>query len=152
MTSFQSKHFPRSKNGVLILQEYAMQYYGALNILLMLAIIVKVYSGGLEQTVLWLAVIGELIILGLGNLLAYGKLRRTIAEIFFVNDHFSMISVYEILFKGENNAFPLIYANPTMTPEQDSITVHFNDQIITLYRRDWDEFDLIRDYLYSRQY
>ncbi|MDX2249659.1 MAG: hypothetical protein SF052_22945 [Bacteroidia bacterium] len=151
MTSFQSNHYPKSRNGVAVLQEYAMQYYGALNLILMLAVIVKVYAGGYGQSVLWLAVIGEVAALGLGNLLAYGKLRRTIAEIFFVNDHFSMISVYEILFKGENNAFPLIYANPDMLNE-DTVSIHFNDQILTLYRKDWEEFDLIRDYLFSRQY
>ncbi|MEZ4825237.1 MAG: hypothetical protein R3C61_02930 [Bacteroidia bacterium] len=150
MTSFQSAHYPKSRNGLLVLQEYAMQYYGAINVLLMLAVMVRVYAGH-GYSVLWLAIVGEVVALVLGNLLAYGKLRRTIAEIFFVNDHFSMISVYEILFKGENNAFPLIYANPDMLNE-DTVSVHFNDQIITLHRKDWEEFDLVRDYLFSRQF
>ncbi|MEZ4773058.1 MAG: hypothetical protein R3D00_07740 [Bacteroidia bacterium] len=151
MTSFQSHQYPRSRNGIVILQEYAMQYYGAINAILMLAIMVRVAAGSSGQSILWIAIAGEVIALVIGNLLAYGKLRRTIAEIFFVNDHFSMISVYEILFKGENNAFPLVYANPDMLNE-DTVSVHFNDQIITLHRKDWEEFDLIRDYLFSRQY
>ena len=137
----------------MVMQEYAMQYYGAFNLIIMLAVITKVYSGGFGQTVLWIAIIGEILALGLGNMLAYAKLNRTIANVFFVNQHFSVISVYEILFpKEENHAFPLIYSNPNMDIEQTTISIHFNDQIITLRREEWEEFDLMRDYFYAAQY
>ncbi|MFK7926509.1 MAG: hypothetical protein AB8H47_31460 [Bacteroidia bacterium] len=152
MNSFQSKHFPTSKNGILVLQGFAMQYIAGFNVVLMLGILVKVVSQGAGMDILWIAVIGELIAVGLGNLLAYAKLKKTYAQIFFVNEHFSLISVYEILFKRENNAFPLRYANPRLDGEQNIMTIHFNDQIITLRREDWEEFDLIRDYLFSRQF
>ncbi len=152
MTSFHSKHFPNSKNGLLVLQGFAMQYIGGFNVVLMLGILVKVVSQGAGLNILWIAVIGEIIAVGLGNLLAYAKLKKTYAQIFFVNEHFSLISVYEILFKRENNAFPLRYANPRLDGEQNILTIHFNDQIITLRREDWEEFDLIRDYLFSRQF
>lgn len=151
MTSFQSKNFPTSKNGILVLQGFAMQYIAGFNVVLMLGILVKVVSQGAGMDILWIAVIGELIAVGLGNLLAYAKLKKAYAQIFFVNEHFSLISVYEILFKRENNAFPLRYANPRLDGEQNIMTIHFNDQIITLRREDWEEFDLIRDYLFSRQ-
>ncbi|MEL7532907.1 MAG: hypothetical protein AAFN10_16425 [Bacteroidota bacterium] len=152
MTSFHSKNFPNSKNGLLVLQGFAMQYIAGFNVVLMLGILVKVVSQGAGLNILWIAVVGELIAVGLGNLLAYAKLKKTYAQIFFVNEHFSLISVYEILFKRENNAFPLRYANPRLDGEQNILTIHFNDQIITLRREDWEEFDLIRDYLFSRQF
>ncbi|MEL6591882.1 MAG: hypothetical protein AAFQ68_17445, partial [Bacteroidota bacterium] len=152
MTSFHSKHFPSSKNGILVLQSFAMQYIAGINVVLMLGILVRVVSHGADVGLIWFAVIGELIAVGLGNLLAYAKLKKTYAQIFFVNEHFSLISVYEILFKRENNAFPLRYANPRLDGEQNVLSIHFNDQIITLRREDWEEFDLIRDYLFSRQF
>lgn len=152
MTSFQSKLYPRSRNSLLISQEYAMRYYGGLNMIIMLGILVKVVSGGFGgQSMIWAVVIAEIIAIGLGNLMAYSKLHRSYAEIFFVNEHFSLISVHDILFKKENHAFPLRYANPAQ-PDEDTLTIHFNDQVITLKRENWEEFDLIRDYLYSRQY
>ena len=51
MTSFKSQNYPKSKNGLLVMQEYAMQYYAAFNLILMLAIITRVYTGGFGQTV-----------------------------------------------------------------------------------------------------
>ena len=153
MTSFKSHNYPKSNNGLLVMQEYAMQYYAAFNLILMLTIITKIYSGGYEQTVLWIAIIGEVVALILGNLLAYGKLNRTMATVFFVDRHFSMVSVYDMLFKKEqSHAFPLVYANPQMDAEEKILSVHFNDQIITLKREDWEEFDLLRDYFYAAQY
>ena len=151
MTSFQSKLYPRSRNSLLISQEYAMRYYAGLNIIIMLGVLVKVVSGGLGSGLLWGIVIAEAVAIGLGNLMAYAKMHRSYAQIFFVNDHFSLISVYDILFKKENHAFPLRYANPSMSDE-DTLTFHFNDQVLSLKRENWEEFDLIRDYLYSRQY
>ncbi len=84
-------------------------------------------------------------------MLAQAKLKNTYAEIFFVNEHFSLISVHEILNEQQNHAYPLLYANPSYDPNQEQLTLHFNDQVITLKRADWEDFDLIANWLYSRQ-
>jgi hypothetical protein len=152
VTSFHSKKYPSSRNGLLVLQGYAMNYFAGINLVLMLGILVRIVSHGAESSLIWWAIVGEAFAVAMGNLLAYAKLKRTYAEIFFVNEHFSLISVYEILFKRENNAFPTRYANPSLTADQETLTIHFNDQIITLKRQDWDEFDLIRDYFYAKQF
>lgn len=128
-----------------------MRYYAMFNIILMLGILVKVVSGGFGLSMLWPVVIGEAIAIGLGNVLAVAKLKRSYAEIFFVEEHFSLISVYEILHGREHEAFPMTYASPALDPEGDKLTLHFHDQVLTLYRNDWEEFDLVYDWLYSRQ-
>ncbi len=143
MTKFQSRFFPESRNGFLALQQYAMQYYGAFNLLLMLAVMVQVSSGVAGGTLLAVVVIGEIVALALGNALAMAKTRRSYAEVFFLTDHFSLISVHEILFSPNNQAFPLLYANPVMDREGNSFTVHFNDEIVAFHRKDWEDFDLI---------
>ncbi len=152
MTSFHSKKYPQSRNGLVVLQSYAMQYFAGFNIIIMLGALLRIVSQGPESTLLWWVLIGEVIAVGMSNLLSYASLKRTQAEIFFVNEHFSLISVYEILFKRENNAFPTRYANPQLSGDQQSLTIHFNDQLITLKREDWAEFDLIRDYFYAKQF
>jgi hypothetical protein len=122
-----------------------MQYYAAFNMILMLIILVQIISGaGGMMLALW-GLAGELVAIALGNWLAYGRMRRSYAEIFFVGDHFSLISVYEMLFSRQEQrpAFPLAYANAGLSPEGDVLTFHFNDQVISLYRRDWDNFDLM---------
>lgn len=153
MVSFRSKHYPKSRNSLLISQEYAMQYYAAFNVILMLGVLVKVIAGGMPTGLIWWVVIGEAAAIGLGNLLAQARLRRSYAEIFFVENHFSLISVYEILHGRQQEAFPMLYANPALSPDEDTITIHFHDQVINLYRKDWEDedFDLIYDWFYSRQ-
>lgn len=143
MTKFQSRFFPESRKGFLALQQYAMQYYGALNLLLMLAVMVQVSSGVSGTKLMWAVIIGEIMALALGNGLAMAKTRRSYAQVFFLTDHFSLISVHEILFSPNNQAFPLIYANPVMDRDGNSFTVHFNDEIVTFRRKDWEDFDLI---------
>lgn len=120
-----------------------MQFYGGLNLLLMLLVLIQVYSGTQGLSLLWFVLLAEVVILGLGNVLALARVKRSYAEIFFVNDHFSLISVHEILFSPKNQAFPLLYSNPVMHTAGDRFTVHFNDQIVTFERKDWDDFDLI---------
>ncbi len=146
MTNFKSRHYPSSRSGVLVVQEYAIQYYGAFNILLMLAVLVQISAGKWSQGLMWMVVVGEVIALALGNMLALAKTRRNYAEVFFLEDHFSLISVHEILFSPKNHAFPLLYANAVMDPDGDRFSVHFNDQIINFYKKDWEEFDLIWGY------
>lgn len=146
MTKFRSKHFPGSDKRIVLVQEYAMQYYATFALIVMLGVLVKVYVG---QSVLWFGIIGMGLSIVLGNMLAYVRLKKSIAEIFFVQDHFSLISVYEILFGAENTAFPLRYANAQRTAE--GISLHFNDQVINLKREDWEDFDLIWDWLTQTQ-
>jgi hypothetical protein len=135
----------------MITQEHAIRYYAMFNVVLMLAVLVKVASGDFGLDLLWPVVIAEAIALGLGNLLAVAKLKRSYAEIFFVEEHFSLISIHEILHGREYDAFPMAYAAPAVDPEGDKLTIHYHDQVITLYRRDWEEFDLVCDWLLSRQ-
>lgn len=144
MTSFRSTHYPKHRNGLLIVQEYAMQYYGIFMLFVMAAVMLKVYVG---QNPIWWGIIGTGVSLGLGNMMAYVQINRNYAEIFFVNEHFSLISVNEILSEKKNNAFPLRYANPQRVG--DEITIHFNDQIIVLKADEWEEFDLIWSWLNS---
>ena len=146
MTSFRSKHFPRSRNPLVVLQEQAMRYYTVMVFFVMLGIMVRVYTG---KEILWFGILGMALSILLGNLIAYVQLRRNIAEIFFVNDHFSLISVYEILYGKENLSFPLMYANPNRT--ESEITLHFNDQVIVLKQDDWEDFDLIWGWLVAKQ-
>lgn len=152
MTSFHSKKYPRSRNGLVVMQSYAMQYFAGFNVVIMLGCLLRIVSQGPEAALLWWVLFGELFAVGMSNLLSYAKLKKTYAELFFVNEHFSLISVYEILFKRENNAFPTRYANPILSGDQEILTIHFNDQIVTLKREDWEEFDLIRDYFYAKQF
>lgn len=146
MTKFRSIHFPRSSNGMMLLQESAMQYYAYFALVVMIGVMLKVYVG---QSILWFGIIGMVVAIVLGNMMAYIKLKKSIAEIFFLQDHFSLISVYEILFGAENKVFPLRYANPQRT--EAGISLHFDDQIITLKEEDWEDFDLIWNCLVESQ-
>ncbi|MEM6800551.1 MAG: hypothetical protein AAF696_04055 [Bacteroidota bacterium] len=152
MTNFRSKHYPRSSNGVLIMQEYAMQYYAGINILIILGVLLKLYGPYGGDSMLYFVVIGEVIALALGNLLAYGSMKRSYAELFFLKDHFSAISVYDMLFSKDKKptAFPLIYSNAHMDPDQEKLSFTFHDQIITLRRDNWEEFDLIYNYFIAK--
>ncbi|RMG61004.1 MAG: hypothetical protein D6722_20270 [Bacteroidetes bacterium] len=152
MTRFISHKYPRSANKLLITQEYAMPYYAAFNGVIMLLLLVQIVSGGMGIDLLWWVVIGEALALGLGNLLGRARLRRTYAQLFFVSDHFSLISVHDILSGEEHQAFPLKFANASLDPEGDRLTLHFSDQVVVLQREDWEEFDLICEYFFAAQY
>lgn len=125
-----------------------MQYYAAFNLVIMVGAMLKVYAGGPGTSLLWFVLIAEAIALLLGNMIAYGQLRRRYAEIFFVNEHFSLISVYDILYQQEQRAFPLIYANPRLSGDKSQITLHFHDRLVTLKRDDWEDFELIWNWLH----
>ncbi|MEM6261185.1 MAG: hypothetical protein AAGI38_01660 [Bacteroidota bacterium] len=144
MTRFRSVHYPETNNGFMLSQEYAMRYYAIFSLIVMVGVLVLISSG---KPVLWFALIGEGIALVIANAAAQVSLRKRYAELFFVNQHISLISVQEILSPGENFAFPLMYTNPTRS--ENEITIHFNDQIVTLKREDWEDFDLIWDWLTS---
>ena len=152
MVSFRSRRYPSSGNPLLVTQEYAMQYYAAFNIVLMLGVMAKVVAGGMPAYLIWWVVGWEALAIGLGNVLAQARLKRSYAEIFFVEEHFSLISIHEILHGREHEAFPMLYANPALSPDGDTITIHFHDLVVNLHRRDWEDedFDLIYDWFYSR--
>jgi hypothetical protein len=145
MASFRSTHYPRSKNTFVITQEYAMRYYAVLMFITLIGAVIRSYK---DKDMMIFAVFALVGCILLGNLLAHVKLKRSIAEIFFVNDGFSIISVHDILHQSPKRSFPLRFANPTRT--QDQIQFHFEDQIMHLKREDWeDEFDLIWNWFIS---
>ncbi|MEM6628506.1 MAG: hypothetical protein AAF694_02490 [Bacteroidota bacterium] len=144
MTSFRSINYPQSKNRWLIFQESAMQFYGAGMLLVMLGVMLKVYLG---QNVLGFALIGTVLSLLLGNLLAYSQLKRQVAEVFFLDKHFAVLSVYEILFGHENHVFPLHYASPSR--DGTTLSIHYLDRIVQLQKKDWEDFELIWDWFSS---
>ncbi len=139
MTSFRSQHYPRSKQAFVIGQEYAIRYYAIFMLFVMIAVMIRLYA---HREVVYFGVIGAVIAILLGNIFSGVKMRRSIAEVFFVNDGFSIISVYDILHQTPKRSFPLKFANPTRTADQ--IQFHFEDQIMFIKREDWpEEFELI---------
>lgn len=129
-----------------------MQAFGAMNLLIMMAVMAKVYTGSQGTGLMIFVIIAELLALGIANIFAYSSMKKSYAQIFFVNNHFSLISVYDISFKEDNqgHVFPLVLANPRISADQNTLSIHFNDQIITLNREDWDDFDLIHNWLVSQ--
>jgi hypothetical protein len=145
MTSFRSTNYPQRRSIFLVTQEYAMRYYMVLLMFVMVGVMLQINA---QKNPVYLGVGGSIASILLGNLLAHVKLRRSIAEIFFLNDGFSIISVYDILHQSPKRSFPLRFANPTRT--EDQIQFHFEDQIMHLKREDWgDEFDLIWSWFIS---
>jgi hypothetical protein len=127
----------------VLLQEYAMQYYGVFFMALMIFVVSRIYY---QKDVFWIGIIGGLGGLALANLFASVKMHRKIAEILFVNDTFSVISAYDIAFQSELTNFPLRLANPTRTAEV--IQIHYTDVIMELKKEDWgEEFEVIWEWL-----
>jgi hypothetical protein len=147
ITSFRSRHYPRSKQAFVVTQEYAMRYYAILSFIGMVGVVLRVYY---QREVIIFGISAAVVSLLLGNLLANIQLRRNIAEIFFVNDGFSVISIHDILHQNPKRSFPLRFANPTRAGE--TIQFHFEDQIMTIKKEDWgEEFDLIWNWLNTTQ-
>lgn len=145
MTSFRSQHYPRSKNTFMVTQEYAGRYYMVLMLIVLIGAVIRTYK---DRDMIIYSIAALVVCVLLGNLFAQVKMRRSIAEIFFVNDGFSIISVHDILHQSPKRSFPLKFANPTRS--NDVIQFHFEDQILTLRREDWgDEFDLIWNWFIS---
>ena len=139
---FRSSNYPKTGQPFMVIQETAMKYYGIFILAAMTAVMIKLYN---RQDVLLVGMIGSVLAVVLANFSAYVVLHKRNAEIFFVNDNFSLISVYDILYEVPHKAFPLKFANPTRT--EDEIQIHFVDQIMTLKREDWEEFDLFWNWL-----
>lgn len=141
--SFRSKHYPKSASAFRIRQETAMRYYAGLFFVVMIGAVLRIQAG---HDGLVFGVVGIVLATILGNVIARVQLRRNIAEIFFINDGFSIISIEDILQQSAKRSFPLRFADPTRTATQ--IQFNFEDQIITLNKEDWDaEFDLIWTWL-----
>ena len=136
MKSFKSHHYPDSKQKFLIIQETAIYYYAVFMMVVMLGLVLRMFSG---ESILLFGVGGVFLSMLFGNFAAVVKLRKTYAEIFFVGEHFSIISTYDILFATEKQAFPLRYASPNRL--NDEIHFTFNDQIIVFKKEDWEKFD-----------
>ena len=148
--SFRSKHYPQSPSAFRIRQEFALRYYAGLLFVVMVGIMLRV-SYGKEALIFGLVgIVGAIL---LGSVLAKVQLRRSIAEVFFINDGFSIINIDDILNRSPKRSFPLRFADPTRN--EDQIFFNFEDQIITLKREDWGtDFDLIWNWLTQdlRQY
>lgn len=143
MMSFRSSNYPRSSQAFKVTQEYAMRYY-AIFLFLVMAMVVLRLERGQETVIFGLLGVGLAILLG--NMMARVQLKRKIAEIFFVNDGFSVISIYDIVHQSPKRSFPLKFANPTR--DETRIQFHFEDQIMHIKKEDWgDEFDLIWNWL-----
>lgn len=145
LVSFKSKHFPKSSNPVTVLQENAIRFYAMFNIVVLIGVMIRLQS---NLPVFWFAVIGVILSIAFGNFAAYINLKNRVAEIFFVGESFSMISVYEIIRKVPSKSFPLKFANPVRT--ENEIQIHYRDQVMVLKRDDWEEFDLIWNWLSQR--
>jgi hypothetical protein len=145
MASFRSNHYPKSKNKLMVGQEYAGRYYLVLAFIVLVGAVIRTYK---DREMVIFSVAALVLCILLGNLFAKVKMRRSIAEIFFVHDGFSIISVHDILHESPKRSFPLKFANPTRT--ENEIQFHFEDQIMTIRREDWgDEFDLIWNWFIS---
>lgn len=137
--SFRSRHYPPKRSILLIQQDYALRYYAILTFVVMIIVILRINTG---KEPLVIGLVGEGIALILANLIANVQLRRRVAEIFFVNDGFSVISIHAALHQTPAPSFPLKFANPTRTT--NTIQFHYEDQIMILNRDDWGEdFELI---------
>lgn len=145
-SSFQSVHYPESTNRFAIQQNKAMTYYAAIALIIMLGVVVTISQGSGGQQFALIVAIAAGVGVFMANALAQASLRRTYAQIRFVGDHFSLISVHDILSEDDNHAFPLRYAAPSRL-STDIIQIHYSDQVILLHRKDWSDFDIIWSWL-----
>jgi hypothetical protein len=141
--SFRSRHYPKSVSPFRIRQEYAMRYYAALLFIVMIGSVLRIQTG---HDGVYFGLVGIVLAIMAGNVMAKVELRRSIAEVFFINDGLSIISIEDILQQSAKRSFPLRFTDPTRTVSQ--IQFNFEDQIITLNKADWDaDFDLIWTWL-----
>lgn len=145
MDSFRSRHYPLKKKRWRIFQEQAMRHYAILASIVMLITLVRMVQ---HKEILMFTLLGLAIGLGIANLMAVVSLRRQVAEVFILQEHFAVLSVYDILFEQETRSFPLIMASPAR--ENDHLSFHYFDRIITLKAGDWENFDLLSTHLIWR--
>lgn len=145
MNSFRSRYYPGKKKKWLIFQEMAMLHFGRLGMLVMLLTLLRVFR---HQDILTFSVSGFALALALSNLLAVVSLRRQVAEVFFLQDHFAVLTAWEVLFSRETRTFPLELAN--LAREEKQASFHYFDRIIVLKSQDWEAFELICSHLSHR--
>lgn len=148
MTKFRSRNYPASNRRFLIVQELALRYYGIIAVFIMIGVLAMLQSKQEGSVMFWFVTGGMFFALIFGNLLAFVKLRKAWAEIFFVGPSFTLLSTYDILYGAEPLSFPVAYANASRSSQNpDEISLHYSDMIIVLKRDDWEDFDLIWTWL-----
>lgn len=141
--TFRSRHYPRNSSPFMIRQEYSFRYYAVTLFIAMVAILLRM---SYKQEVLLFGGISILLAFAVGMLMGKVALRRNIAEIFFINDGFSVICIDDILDKKPQRTFPLRFASPSR--HQNQIHVNFDDQVVVLKQEDWGgDFELIWNWL-----
>lgn len=145
MDSFRSRYYPLRKKRWRIFQEQAMRHYAILASVVMLITLVRMVQ---HKEILWFTLIGLAIGLAIANIMAVVSLRKQVAEVFILQEHFAVLSVYDILFEQETKSFPLIMASPNR--EGDRLSFHYFDRIVTLNGGDWENFDLLCTHLIWR--
>jgi hypothetical protein len=144
MKHFRSSHYPSNTRRFLVLQELALRYYGIFSVFIMIGVLAMLSAKQPGDVMFWFVMIGMFFGLILGNMMAYVKMRKSWAEIFFVGNSFTLLSAYDILYGAEPFNFPIAYANPNRNSRKpDEIHLHYGDQIVVLHRKDWEDFDLI---------
>lgn len=122
-----------------------MTHYSWLSFVVILFTLIRMVQ---HKDILVFGIGGMAIALILANLLAVVSLRRQVAEIFFLQEHFALITVWDVLFTQETKTFPLHLANPSR--EADQVSFHYFDRVVVLKSADWDTFELICSYLSYR--
>ena len=142
MTNFKSKYYPHTAQKIVVIQEYALRYYATFFTLFMIFILLRIMSG---KEIILESLLGAAGSIILGNIFAYGSMKRRIAEIFFVNDSFTVVSVHDILYTKPGQSFPLRMANPFRSGSEIQFT--YGDQIMRIQQEDWEGFDVIWQWL-----
>lgn len=143
MMSFRSRHYPRNASPFMIRQEYTFRFYAVTLFIAMVAIILRMSYG---QEILFFGAGAIIVAFLAGAVMGKVALRRNVAEIFFINDGFSIICIDDILDKKPQRTFPLRFASASR--HRDQIHLNYEDQVIVLKQEDWGgEFDLIWNWL-----
>lgn len=132
--SYKSRFYPGSRNAFRIRQEYAVKHYGWLASVLL---IVLLYLINHSQAFIWVGIVGGVVCLGFANVLAGISMRRHYAEIFFVNEQFCLLSVYDLVYDQPQQAFPVVYGSPQQVA--GGIQLNYHDRVVTLQNLDWSQ-------------
>lgn len=111
-----------------------MKHYGWLSATLFLILL---YLMNRSQALIWIGIAGGIACFWFANMLAGVSMRRCYAEIFFVNEQFCLLSVYDLVFDQPQQAFPVLYASPQRTA--DGIQLNYHDQVVILRNSDWPQ-------------
>ena len=91
MTKFRSQNYPSSNRRFLIVQELALRYYGIIAVFIMIGVLAMLQSKQDGNLMFWFVIGGMFFALIVGNMLAFVKLRKAWAEIFFCGSQFHLI-------------------------------------------------------------